>query len=111
VPRTHPCDVSLNFSDAETDEDEVMLTLKVEPSMVPLLEKAGIKLRRNQRLPAPPSICEEWWNQIERFVQQGHQSHPRYGLGYHVLNLCDSDEEEEQEPEHVSCNMTHVGDG
>jgi len=111
VPRTHPCDVSLNFSDAETDEDEVMLTLKVEPSMVPLLEKAGIKLRRNQRLPAPPSICEEWWDQIEHFVQQGHQSHPRYGLGYHVLNLCDSDEEEEQEPEHVSCNMTHVGDG
>lgn len=111
LPQTHPCDVLLNFPDAETDVEEVMSTLKVEPSMVPLLEKAGIKLRRNQRLPAPPSICEEWWNQSERLVKKGHQSYTRYGLGYHVPNSCDSNEEEEQELEHVTCNMIHVGGG
>ena len=46
VPQTHPCDVLLNFPDSETDEEEALAASKVEPHMVPLLEKVGIKLRK-----------------------------------------------------------------
>ncbi|XP_062213734.1 uncharacterized protein LOC133914699 [Phragmites australis] len=43
-------------SDPEEDKEEIIGTLRVAPSMVPLLEKSGIKLRRNQRLPSPPNV-------------------------------------------------------
>ncbi|XP_062213540.1 uncharacterized protein LOC133914453 [Phragmites australis] len=71
VPHTQCCNLVLNFPDTESDKEEIIGTLRVEPNMVPLLERSGIKLRRNQRLPSPPNVCEEWWSQSERLVKKG----------------------------------------
>ena len=56
--------------------------MKAEPKMVGLLEKAGITLGRNNRMPSPPAICEEWWRQAEYLIKQKGKAQPKFGLGY-----------------------------
>ena len=59
--------------------------MKAEPKMVRLLGKAGMTLGRNNRMPLPPSICEEWWRQAEDLIKQKGKAQPKFGLGY--INL------------------------
>ena len=100
----------LNFPDPEEDKEEIIETLRVAPSMVPLLEKSGIKLRRNQRLPSPPNVCEEWWSQSERLVKKGRLPRTRYGLGYCPFTSCEGNEEDEDAPEVVTCHAICAGE-
>jgi len=66
--------------------------MKAEPKMVRLLEKAGITLRQNNRMPPPPAIYEEWWRQVEDLIKQKSWSQPKFGLGYINIDAL-SDEE------------------
>lgn len=95
VPQTQPYNVLPDFADNKTiEEEEIQPTLKTEPRMVPLLEKAGIELRQDQRLPPPPSTCEEWWSQSERIIKKGNASRTKRDLGYYMIESSDSGEEE-----------------
>jgi hypothetical protein len=40
--------------------DEALTTMKAEPRMVRLLEKAGTTLDPNNRMPPPLAVCEQW---------------------------------------------------
>ena len=82
VPQVKQCDSICEFPKPCSDPEEVLHTMKAEPKMVRLLEKAGITLRRNNRMPPPPAICEEWWRQAEALVKQKGKAQPKFGLGY-----------------------------
>ena len=85
VPQVKQCDSICEFPKPCSDPEEVLPTMKAEPKMVRLLEKAGITLGRNNRMPPPPSICEEWWRQAEDLIKQKGKAQPKFGLGY--INL------------------------
>ena len=57
---TQPYSTLPDFADNKEVEEKVRATLQAEPRLVPLLEKAGIKLRQGRQLPPPPSVCEKW---------------------------------------------------
>ena len=50
---------------------------------------------------APPSVCEEWWRQVENFVKTRRKVQPRFGLGY-----CNT-EASDDEDEHFNVNQVH----
>lgn len=111
APQTQPYySVFPNFADNKAnEEEEARATLKAEPRIVPLLEKAGIKLREDRRLPPPPGICEDWWSQSEKIIKDGEVSRSKRGLGYNVDDSSDSEEQEINGPNWwPSCNTTHV---
>jgi hypothetical protein len=81
--------------------------MKAEPKMARLMEKAGFTLQRNNRIPPPPAVCEEWWRQAEDLIKRKHKARPKFGLGY--INLEGSDEEEEGS--RVTCHATFVSSG
>ncbi|KAM0891957.1 hypothetical protein ACQ4PT_026069 [Festuca glaucescens] len=78
--------------------------MKAKPKMARLMEKAGFTLQRNNRIPPPPAVCEEWWRQAEDLIKRKHKARPKFGLGY--INLEGSDEEEEGS--RVTCHATFV---
>jgi hypothetical protein len=83
--------------------------MKAEPRMVRLLEKEGIKLQRNSRLPSPPSICEKWWDQAEKLVNEGKKkTQPKYGLGYIRSESSGSEDDDYDNVQRFMCHMTHV---
>jgi hypothetical protein len=62
-------------------------TIKADPRLAHLLKKSRFKLQCNYRLPSPPTICEEWWNEAERLIKKNNKkgrnkTQPKYGLGY-----------------------------
>ncbi len=61
VPQVQECDSIIEFPKPHSDTEEACTTMKAEPRMARLLEKAGINLQRNNRLPPPPAVCEDWW--------------------------------------------------
>jgi ribonuclease HI len=66
--------------------------MKAEPRMARLLEKAGITLGPNNRMPPPPAVCEQWWSQAEALIKAKNKAQPKYGLGYHRINNFDEGE-------------------
>ena len=104
VPQVKQCDFVFEFPQTCSDPEEVLSTMKAEPKMVCLLEKVGITLGRNNRMPPPPSICEESWRQAEDLIKQKGKAQPKFGLGYINLDVP-SDEDKlssapaPQEPE------------
>jgi hypothetical protein len=102
VPQVQECDSNIELPKPVFDAEEALTMMKAEPRMVPLLEKAGITLRRNYRMPPPPAICEEWWSQAEDFVKGGHNVQPKFGLGYHDKGASD-DEGENPNAGQVHC--------
>nr|XP_051211175.1 uncharacterized protein LOC127328628 [Lolium perenne] len=81
--------------------------MKAEPKMARLMEKAGFTLQRNNRIPPPPAVCEEWWRQAEDLIKRKHKARPKFGLGY--INLERSGEEEEGS--RFTCHATFVSSG
>lgn len=93
VPQVQECDSIIEFPKPHSDTEEACTTMKAEPRMARLLEKAGINLQRNNRLPPPPAVCEDWWAQAEEFVKRRCKEQPKYGLGY--INVDEPDDEDE----------------
>ncbi|KAK1668161.1 hypothetical protein QYE76_056320 [Lolium multiflorum] len=85
--------------------------MKVEPRLTRLLARAGITLRRNNRLPPPPSICEEWWRQSEVLDSTGGKKQPKYGLGYVNLHASDPHGNEHDGNSRAACHATSVSSG
>jgi hypothetical protein len=91
----------------------VVNTIRADPRFVHLLEKSGIKLQRNYRLPSPPAICEEWWDKAERLIRKKNKrgknkTQPKYGLGYVHGNSSTSEEDGVNDQQRVMCRMTSV---
>ena len=101
VPQVQHCDFVLESPNPDHDADEALTTMKAEPRMVRLLEKAGITLGPNNRVPRPPSICEQWWSQADILIKRKNKAQPKFGLGYH--NIDTSDEGEDS----VNANIAH----
>jgi hypothetical protein len=60
VPQVQHCDFVLESPNPNHATDEALTTMKAEPRMVRLLEKAGITLDPNNRMTPPPAVCEQW---------------------------------------------------
>jgi hypothetical protein len=111
VPQVQPCDLSVKLPISSFDNDVAVTTMKVEPRMVPLLRNSGIELQRNCRLPSPPAICEVWWGQAEKIIKKNRKkAQPKYGLGYVRSESSESEEDEYDHPQRVTCHMAFVDD-
>ena len=110
VPQSQPCDFIINFSPSCFGIDVASTTMKAEPRMVRLLEKSGIKLHTNCRLPSPPAICEQWWDQAEKLAKKKKKTRPKYGLGYVHSESSESEDEDNDDMQHFTCHMTSVYD-
>ena len=93
VPEKRPCDDIYKQSDRVLAIEEALMTMKVEDRMIPLLKKAGILVQPNSRLPPPPVVCEEWWEQAENLIRKRSTVQPKYGLGYNEAASSDDDED------------------
>ncbi|KAM0833194.1 hypothetical protein ACQ4PT_064416 [Festuca glaucescens] len=111
VPQVQHCDSIFELPQPRGDTEEALSTMKAEPKMARLMEKAGFTLQRNNRIPPPPAVCEEWWRQAEDLIKRKHKTRPKFGLGY--INLEGSDEEEEGPAggSRVTCHATFVSLG
>jgi hypothetical protein len=90
-----------------------MNTIRGDPRLAHLLEKSGIKLQRNYRLPSPPTICEEWWVEAEKLIKKKNKKgknkiQPKFGLGYVHDDSTNSEDEGVNDPRRVMCRMTSV---
>jgi hypothetical protein len=85
--------------------------MKAEPKMARLLEKAGFTLRRNNRIPPPPAVCEAWWRQSEDLIKKRHKARPKFGLGYVDLGGSDDEEEGPSYIPRATCHATSVSSG
>ncbi|KAM0848663.1 hypothetical protein ACQ4PT_054248 [Festuca glaucescens] len=92
VPERQPCDDVYRLPNEGFEIEEALTTMKVEDRMIPLLRRAGILIHPNSRLPSPPVVCEEWWEQAEKLIKKGSNFHPKYGLGYHEEDSSDEEE-------------------
>jgi hypothetical protein len=101
VPQVQECDSIIELPKPIFDAEEALTTMKSEPQMVRLLDKVGITLRRNYRMPPPPAICKEWWSQAEAFVKGGRNVQQKFGLGYHDKGASDD------EGEHTNAGQVH----
>jgi hypothetical protein len=75
-----------------------------------LIPPYSIKLRR---LPSPPAIYEEWWDEAERLIRKKNKkgknkTQPKYGLGYAHDNSSTSEEDGVNDQQRVMCHMTSV---
>jgi hypothetical protein len=70
APQALPYDFIIKLPEAGLEMEETLTTARVEPRVVRLLERSGINLRQNCRLPPPPAICEEWWEEIEKTARK-----------------------------------------
>lgn len=107
VPEVHPCDFIFKLPASVPDTEVALVSLKAEPKLVRLLENSGIKLQRNRRLPPPPAICEEWWEQAEEFIKRKCKDQPKYGLGYIPSEFSESEDEEDGD-QCVTCHVIHT---
>jgi hypothetical protein len=88
-------------------------TIRADPRLAHLLEKFGIKLQRNYRLPSPPAICEEWWDEVERLIKRKNKKgknkiQPKFGLGYVHDDSTTNEDEGINDLQRVMCRMTSV---
>ncbi|KAM0888475.1 hypothetical protein ACQ4PT_028304 [Festuca glaucescens] len=97
--------------ESSSTQDEALSTVKVEPRMARLLASAGITLRRNNRMPPPSSICEEWWRQSEVLDNTGGKKQPKYGLGYVNLHASDARGNRHDGNSRAACHATSVSSG
>jgi hypothetical protein len=91
VRQVQECDSIIELPKHVFDAQEELTTIKAEPRMVHLLEKAGITLQWNYRMQPLPAICEEWWSQAEAFIKGGHNVQPMFGLSYHDKGASDDE--------------------
>jgi len=70
VPQVLPFDSIIRLPSPCFNVEVASTTIKAEPRMARLLEKSGINLLRNYRLPSPPPICEEWWEEAEKIMRK-----------------------------------------
>ncbi|KAM0856129.1 hypothetical protein ACQ4PT_049321 [Festuca glaucescens] len=106
VPEKQPCDDVYRLPNEGFEIEEALTTMKVEDRMIPLLRRAGILIQPNSRLPSPPVVCEEWWEQAEKLIKKGSNFHPKYGLGYH-----EEDSSDEEEGLHVTHGFNSLAHG
>ncbi|KAM0875517.1 hypothetical protein ACQ4PT_036740 [Festuca glaucescens] len=85
--------------------------MKAEPKVARLLEKAGFTLRRNNRIPPPPAVCEAWWRQSEDLIKKRHKARPKFGLGYIDLGGSDDEKEGPCYVPRATCHATSVSSG
>jgi hypothetical protein len=93
VPQVQHCDFVLESPNPDHAADEALTTMRAEPRMARLIEKAGITLSPNNRMPSPPAICEQWWSQTEALVKAKHKVQPKFGLGYHHIETSNEGED------------------
>jgi len=113
APQALPCDSIIRSPTFDIHVEEAVNTIRADPRLAHLLEKSGIKLQRNYRLPAPPAICEEWWEEAERLIRRKNKNgkrraQPKYGLGYVHADSNSSEEDEFNDPRRVMCRMISV---
>jgi hypothetical protein len=70
TPHALPCDSVIRLPLLDIHAKEAVNTIMVDPRMAHLLEKSGIKLQRNYRLPSPCAICKEWWDEAEKLIKR-----------------------------------------
>jgi hypothetical protein len=98
TPQVLPCDSVIRLPLLDMHAEQAVNTIRAEPRLAHLLEKSGIKLQRNYRLPSPPAICKEWWDEAERLIRrknkkEKNKTQPKYGLGYAHDNSSTSEED------------------
>jgi len=101
VPQVQHCDFVLESTNPDHTADEALTTMKAEPRMARLLEKAWITLGPNNRIPPPPAVCKQWWSQAEALIKAKHKVQPKFELGYHHIDTSDEGEDP------VNTNITH----
>jgi len=111
VPQAQECESIIEYPNTNPDAEEVLTTLKAEPKMTRLMEKSGITLRQNRRMPPPPAICEEWWGRTEDFVKRRSKLQPKFGLGYRDIDAYDGDAEGPGDNSAHCCTTATTGDG
>jgi hypothetical protein len=87
TPQVLHCDSVIRLPLLDMHAKQAVNTIRADPMLAHLLEKSGIKLQHNYRLPSPPTICEEWWDEAERLIKKKNKkgknkTEPKYGLGY-----------------------------
>jgi hypothetical protein len=92
---------------------QAMNTIRADPRLAHLLKKSRFKLQRNYRLPSPPTICEEWWNEAERLIKKNNKkgrnkTQPKYGLGYVHEDSTTSEDDGVNNPSRVMCHVTSI---
>lgn len=112
APQALPCDFVIKFPKVCLEIGEPTTTTRAEPRMVRLLEKSSIHLGQNCRLPPPPAICEEWWEEIEKISKKAKkktkQTQPKYGLGYVHSDSSESESDKNNDPRRAMCHMTSI---
>lgn len=103
-----PCDLIIELPNAHLDAEEVATTMKVDAKLIPLLEKAGINVQQNRRMPPPPAICEEWWGQAEEMIKKKCKVQPKFGLGYSKPYSSDSEDEDFDDDAEFQCYTLSV---
>jgi len=58
APKVQECNSIIGFSNPNHDAEEALMTMKVDPWMAHLVEKAGTIFDETKG--CPPSVCEEW---------------------------------------------------
>lgn len=103
-----PCDLIIELPNAHLDAEEVATTMKVDAKLIPLLEKAGINVQQNRRMPPPPAICEEWWGQAEEMIKKKCKVQPKFRLGYSKPYSSDSEDEDFDDDAEFQCYTLSV---
>jgi hypothetical protein len=87
---------------------QVVNTIKGDPRLAHLLEKSRIKLQHNYKLPSPPTICEEWWDEAVRLIKKKNKTQPKFGLGYVHDDSTTSEDDGANDLWPVMCHMISV---
>jgi hypothetical protein len=98
TPQVLPCDSVIRLPLLDMHAKTAVNTIRADPRLAHLLEKSGIKLQHIYRLPSPPVVCEEWWDDAERLIRKKNKkgknkTQPKYGLGYAHDNSSTSEED------------------
>jgi hypothetical protein len=87
TPQVLPCDSVIRLPLLDMHAEHAVNTIRADPRLAHLLEKSGIKLQCNYRLPSSRAICEGWWDEAERLIKRKNKkgknkTQPMFGLGY-----------------------------
>jgi hypothetical protein len=113
TPHVLPCDSVIRLPLLDMQAEQVVNTIRADLRLAHLLEKSGIKLQHNYRLPSPLTICEEWWDETERLIKKKNEkgknkTEPRYDLGYVHEDSSTSEDDGVNDPRRVTCQVTSV---
>jgi hypothetical protein len=113
TPQILSCDYVIGLPLLDRHVEQAVNTIRADPRLAHLLEKSGIKLQRNYRLPSPPAICKEWWDEAERLIKRKskkgkNKTQPKFGLRYVHDDSTTSEDEGVNDPRRVMRCMTSV---